>query len=500
MRFREFSKFKIRPHLFENKQQYKQIVDTVLNSNLAKGIASKTDYVPDGVRKDLKRADRIMWWLRWWRKWVLQTALAEKKNKIMISDELTLEEQNDKITELENEFKKITKTSYTRKVIDQSMDFLGYFSMDKLDHWISMFPESPQINEVEWKADLSPRQLLRELERAEEEWREKQEQEIEMKSNDQVIIDYGKYAWVKLDRAYCELEGRAMGHCGNTATPKEGDRILSFRSKVAGEKQRPHLTFILDKDGYLGEMKGRANEKPSERYHSYIIDLLQKDFIKGIKGGGYLPESNFSITDLDQEQLNKLISVKPNLITPKEAYLHAVENGEGGWPAVEEIIAQSPEYAFYYAQEVIKGRFPEGEEAIAQYPRLAYYYARYVIEGRFPAGEDAMAQDPEVSIEYAFDVIKKLEGKNRWPDGEEVIAQDAESAHFYAQKVIGGRFPAGEAAIARDPIYALDYSIRLIKDRFPEPHRATAESVIKRQPGKWKSYTEFVKQRRSDES
>ena len=34
MRFSEFSKFKIRPHLFENKQQYQQIMDTMTNGGV----------------------------------------------------------------------------------------------------------------------------------------------------------------------------------------------------------------------------------------------------------------------------------------------------------------------------------------------------------------------------------------------------------------------------------------------------------------------------------
>jgi hypothetical protein len=120
---------------------------------------------------------------------------------------------------------------------------------------------------------------------------------------------------VKLDREYCDAEGKAMEHCGNMGTPEEGDRILSFRSKVGETKQKPHLTFILDKNGYLGEMKGRGNDKPSEKYHPYIIDLLQKDFVKGIKGGGYLPQNNFSLSDLDDEQRKALIEQKPQLGT-----------------------------------------------------------------------------------------------------------------------------------------------------------------------------------------
>ena len=56
------------------------------------------------------------------------------------------------------------------------------------------------------------------------------------------------------------------------------DTVLSLRQKVThdGEKyHRPVLTFILDDRGFLGEMKGRNNNKPSEKYHSYIVELLK---------------------------------------------------------------------------------------------------------------------------------------------------------------------------------------------------------------------------------
>lgn len=301
-----------------------------------------------------------------------------------------------------------------------------------------------------------------------------------------------------------------MGHCGNTATPKEGDRILSFRTKASGGKQRPHLTFILDENGYLGEMKGRANEKPSEKYHPYIIDLLQKDFVKGIKGGGYLPESNFSITDLDQEQMNALISKKSSLIAPEEAYIYAVEKVEGRWPEGEEVIAQSPKYALYYAQDVIGGRWPEGEKAIVQKPDYAYIYAREVIEGRFPEAEDAILQKGTSGpiVTYAKDVIggrwpeaediiKQEPGlsymyanrviNDRWPEAEDIIKTEPDVAYAYARDIIQGRWPEADETIAQSSQYAYLYAKDVVGDRWPE-----GEDAIKQNPQLWERYKDFV--------
>ena len=328
MRFQEFSKFTIRPHLFENKQQYKQIIDTMVNADIIS--QERANEKLKEVKALLKRADRIIWWLRWWRirytGEVIDAKIQEVSNKWEFvrsgrdagpDAPQSEEEMKQQVQQLENLYKKITKKDfdfYLNNKPGLNREFAGAFNILTLgNHWSTMFEQSPQVNAVEWEANLTPIELLRRLERAEEEWKQKQREDIEPEPDDQIIIDYGKYAWVKLDREYCELEGRAMGHCGNTATPKEGDRILSFRTKVSDKKQRPHLTFILDKNGYLGEMKGRGNDKPSERYHPYIIDLLQKDFVKGIKGGGYLPENNFDIGDLDVDVAEKLLDVNPAL-------------------------------------------------------------------------------------------------------------------------------------------------------------------------------------------
>jgi len=325
MRFQEFSRFTIRPHLFENKQQYKQIMDTMVNNDIID--QNEAQETLNEVRTRLKRADRIIWWLRWFRIKETGQVIEVKIEKIRREWEFNQpslaasspedeEEVRQKILQLENLYKKITKKDYDYYVNNSIAinDFRIEFNIQELKtHWAAMFEQSPQVNQVEWSADLSPSDLYIRLKKAEEEWREKQAEELEPEPNDQIIIDYGKYAWVKLDREYCELEGRAMGHCGNTGTPQEGDRILSFRTKVDGGKQRPHLTFILDKNGFLGEMKGRGNDKPSEKYHPYIIDLLKKDFVKGIKGGGYMPENNFDLSDLDEQTREELVEQKPEL-------------------------------------------------------------------------------------------------------------------------------------------------------------------------------------------
>lgn len=115
------------------------------------------------------------------------------------------------------------------------------------------------------------------------------------------------YSWIDLKRGSCDVESITMGHCGNKGA-KLGDTILSLRDK----KNIPHLTFILNR-GVLGEMKGRSNDKPASKYHPYIIELLKLPIIKRIKGEGYLPENNFKLSDLNNDQLSDLIKFKPEI-------------------------------------------------------------------------------------------------------------------------------------------------------------------------------------------
>lgn len=127
---------------------------------------------------------------------------------------------------------------------------------------------------------------------------EKEKQEILLKLP-------GNWYWVKLNTSFCKKEARAMGHCGNQGG-KDNDCLLSLRKKVSKGNHwfwQPHLTFVLSAEGSLGEMKGRTNSKPQARYHQQILELLRLPLINKIEGGGYLPEKNFKVLDLDEENL-----------------------------------------------------------------------------------------------------------------------------------------------------------------------------------------------------
>ena len=52
---------------------------------------------------------------------------------------------------------------------------------------------------------------------------------------------------------------------------------------------KPHLTFIVN-DGYLGESKGFANQKPASRYHPYIARLLLEHPILELRRRVFTPK------------------------------------------------------------------------------------------------------------------------------------------------------------------------------------------------------------------
>ena len=130
------------------------------------------------------------------------------------------------------------------------------------------------------------------------------------RTGDHVLFDFGSgIQWWFVDRGYCPDEGRSGQHCGNVVGQhKKDQRMLSLR-----KDGNVLLTFVLEPDGTLGEMKARGNQKPVARYHPYIAKLLMWDRITGITGQGYMPDANFSMFDLSANDLAFFDQNKPRL-------------------------------------------------------------------------------------------------------------------------------------------------------------------------------------------
>jgi hypothetical protein len=267
--------------------------DLIANDDSAKAAIEK--YIT-WARSNLKKNDRIVWFLRW--------ARVELAGRIQHADS---------DTELARLNKRL-KTSYSR------YDMVPVNNMmTNLSHFLSMPIDG--IQKTVWDRQ-SPQELLGEFREAEHEWRETSDTRnlISYQEGEEptIILKFPDgFAWFDLEKSSCRAEGAAMGHCGNTATNGAGDTVLSLRKlamTMSGETHwYPVLTFILDGNGQLGEMKGRGNEKPADKYHPYIVALLRLPLIQGIKGGGYMPEHNFSMNDLDDDTREQLLKEKPDL-------------------------------------------------------------------------------------------------------------------------------------------------------------------------------------------
>lgn len=252
-----------------------------------------------------KRDDRVTWFVRWHRIWYASQVMekaAERKIESGITDK-TLRRLAAAVSPTLT-FEQVVKIA-DDEVMHQLLNFKHYIDMP-----------IPAIQNLRWEKQM-PIDLIREMAAIETAWREEIESQkgntVRLRGNEDVVIDFKNgWVWFNLNRPSCNDEADAMGHCGNGGS-RRNETILSLRKRVTDDLWTPHLTFIRDDAGLLGEMKGRANQNPVAKYHPYIIALLKHDIVEGIKGGGYMPENNFSLDDLPDNIANELTLAKPGL-------------------------------------------------------------------------------------------------------------------------------------------------------------------------------------------
>lgn len=242
----------------------------------------------------------------------------------------TYPEQNqfiiDQLKYAKTTFKKDDKVVWWMRQVSnalsgQSID-LNQLSTD-IGHYFGY--NIPKVDKYQFGKN-SAEQILTDLAEIYNEWEKNNtEKQINQQKPIQPQLDQGDYelikfnngsAWWFVNRAFCSAEGEAGKHCGNVAGKHKTDqRILSYRT-LSGNNWYVHLTFILEEpNGKLGEMKAYNNQKPTEKYHPFIMSLLLNDMVAGIAGGGYLQDNNFSIFDLNNQNLQIIQDQKPNLIT-----------------------------------------------------------------------------------------------------------------------------------------------------------------------------------------
>lgn len=315
-----------------SRSEYFKMGDAVRNiiKPYAPSLADKLDREIDNAIELYKKEDRIIWAIRW----IRYRFLYEFIDELPFFDNDFTDEQR------ENTAKLLRRYAAGMKNFDMALDDLYDLSKyvmsvpftSRIIHFNSFIGQNrlfnPKIESYVF-GKKHPNLILAELEEIEKESAKERERILphasESYDNAEKIIDFGDgFAWWNLNVPYCDDEGRAMGHCGNHQYGyNSGDRVLSLREEsevmIDGQKKLihiPHLTFILKKNGSLGEMKGYANEKPKQKYHKYIVALINSDLVNGIRGGGYDPANNFSLKDLSDEDLGKIDSEKLEDMAP----------------------------------------------------------------------------------------------------------------------------------------------------------------------------------------
>jgi hypothetical protein len=214
--------------------------------------------------------------------------------------------------------------------------------------------------------------------------------------------------WFGLGVGACENEGKAMGHCGNVPSKVRGDKLLSLRTEhKVGDKtyHEPHLTFVVN-NGFLGEMKGRGNTKPSKEYHQDIANLLKNPNIKGIIGGGYASKNNFHFNDLSPELQREVKQANPDLITSLEGSdnIEKIISKKDILPEKHRDIIidviQNPDLDPKHHEKFVNDKNQEIRHAIAKNPKLD------------PKHHEKLLNDEDQDVRYAIAKNPNLDPKH----------------------------------------------------------------------------------------
>lgn len=309
-------------------KEWRRIYSIVASTNfggISVGFDLKVKALKDDLawaKKNYKRDDRIVWFMRL----KIFHAMANPFDNMsrFLDDKLSpedLNEINKLLSKKVNEFKSKSKekAEYNSDTITIKYDDDRFGS--ELDHFMDHFMSLDIAGIQDYVFGKKPmREINLIISQMERDWRTTRKRFIQDDPDKRVLIDMGNFIWQDLDKASCDLEGDAMGHCGNSPSGMSTDEVIySLREKKMIGKQlwwKPHATFIYHKkDKGLGEMKGFANEKPVAKHHKYIMELLMHKNIQSIFGGGYQPHKNFSISDLDESNKKMIADKKPQLLS-----------------------------------------------------------------------------------------------------------------------------------------------------------------------------------------
>jgi hypothetical protein len=297
--------------------------------------------------------------------------------------------------------------------------------------------------------------------------------------------------WFGLGVGACENEGKAMGHCGNVPSEVEGDELLSLRTEHKIKNQiyhEPHLTFVVN-NGFLGEMKGRANTKPSKEYHRDIANLLKNPNIKGVIGGGHAPENNFEFNDLSPELQREVKEANPDLITSvddlekiiskkdifpekhRNILINAIKNPNLDHKHhekllnddkcfIREAIARNPNLDSKYHEKLVNDQEWNVREAIARNLNLDPKYHEKLVNDKSACVRLAIAQNPNLDPKHH----EKLVNDEEW-SVRKAIAKNPNLDPKHHEKLVNDDVCLVRAAIAQNPNLDSKHHEKLVNDK-----------------------------------
>jgi len=166
-------------------------------------------------------------------------------------------------------------------------------------------PDEPNIKDIKGISFVIALQLARE-------WKDYIEADKPVETG-KVILEYSDgFYWVDLETDYCEIEAKQGAHCGASDYKDGQGNVFSLRTP----QHKVALTLDLHlTDRNIRQIRGGANTKPKTKYHRYIVDFLtnKKTDVRHLRlETDHRPEDNFSLNDLSNKDLNKVLKVKPS--------------------------------------------------------------------------------------------------------------------------------------------------------------------------------------------
>lgn len=335
----------------------------------------------DAVRVELIREDRVIWMLKIF-KYFQYTNNESDLNKKEIKWCANFEKSG--ILHNQGELDILLKEGFTSPVGSDHY-FFGHLRTE-MKHYIEL-----NINEINniVLVNQSYDEIVGAMSNIENEWiNSSQFKSRSLEESGTLIIQMPDgSAWFRLDKSSCRDEGDAMRHCGNGhGHGNEDHNIYSYRSPDPDSQGHwiPHVTVVMNnkEEGNLGEIKGYANSKPSKEYHEALIAFVMHDDVTSLDGGGYMPENNFSISDLTKEQQLDIYSKKPSLFDAFPAWilnnkvvdeqLHLLLKKDLGEHYNESVCGEEPSLTIMSGEDIFD--FAEKLELPELYKKISWVY------------------------------------------------------------------------------------------------------------------------------